>query len=331
MLNVRSQSKLKDKNSKIFEIDVILAYELFLNRKPESQEVITNHLRAKNYKELVFNFIRSVEFISKNYNKSMSVNLVEIGNYKVDVFISNENLHRCLEIIKLSWTHLGLTKPHFSVLTNANYLPEKFEINSDSFWKSGDNEKIMILDILKKYNIFNFKELDFSELGCGVGRVTNSVAREFKSIHGYDISSNHIALAKNRSKELNINNINFSVVAENPLEDYTKTDIFYSRIVLQHNPPPIIYILIGNMLKALKPGGFALFQVPTFKIGYEFDISKYLSKDHQLDMQMHFIPQRYIFDLVQNNQCKVLEVREDNSIGMLGHAISNFFIVTKEK
>ena len=162
MLNVRSQSKLKDKNSKISEIDVILAYELFLNRKPESQEVITNHLRAKNYKELVFNFIRSVEFISKNYNKSMSVNLVEIGNYKVDVFISNENLHRCLEIIKLSWTHLGLTKPHFSVLTNANYLPEKFEINSDSFWKSGDNEKIMILDILKKYNIFNFKELDFS-------------------------------------------------------------------------------------------------------------------------------------------------------------------------
>ena len=85
------------------------------------------------------------------------------------------------------------------------------------------------------------------------------------------------------------------------------------------------------MLKALNPGGIALFQVPTFKIGYEFDISKYLSEDHELDMQMHCIPQNNIFDAIFKNSCKLLEVREENSIGMLGEAISNLFIVMKEK
>jgi SAM-dependent methyltransferase len=326
----KSKSIFK-KNSTISENDVISAYELFLDRKPESQEAINNHLQAKSHKELIFNFIRSPEFISKNYDQTLGSKLVEIGDPKVDVFISDENLQQCLQIVKSSWTHLGLTKPHFSVLTDANYLPEKFANNSELFWQSGENEKMRILDILKKYHIFNFEELEFSELGCGVGRITNAVAKVFKSVNGYDISSNHIDIAINRSRALNINNIKFDVTAESPLSRFNKTNIFYSRIVLQHNPPPIIYILIDNMLKALEPGGLALFQVPTFRVGYEFNITKYLSEDHALDMQMHFIPQRFIFDLVKENQCKILEVREDNSIGMLGDAISNLFIVMKEK
>lgn len=317
-------------NPTISESDVILAYELFLDRKPESQDVINNHLQAKNYKELIYNFIHSDEFKERNSPNFVSMLPMDTINPKVDIFISKENLSKCIEIIKSSWEHLGLTRPHFSVLTDLSYLPENFNNNSELFWNSGNNEKNTILSILKKFHIVNLNELEFSELGCGVGRVTTAIAKEFKFVQGYDISSNHISIALNRSNELNINNINFTVTAQNPLLDFNKTDIFYSKIVLQHNPPPIIYILINNMLKALKPGGIALFQVPTFKIGYEFDISKYLSKDHELDMQMHCIPQNIIFDAIYKNSCKLLEVREENSIGMMGEAISNFFIVMKE-
>jgi hypothetical protein len=107
-------------------------------------------------------------------------------------------------------------------------------------------------------------------------------------------------------------------------------DFFYSRIVFQHNPPPLIRILIKAGLGALRQQGIAIFQVPTYASGYTFHVQDYLSTDSNADMEMHRIPQPEIFSLIVNTGCRVMEVREDNCIGRQGSWISNTFIVKRE-
>ena len=83
------------------------------------------------------------------------------------------------------------------------------------------------------------------------------------------------------------------------------------------------------MLRALKPEGFAIFQVPTYSIGYGFSISEWITADHALDMQMHCLPQQVIFSIMADEKCVPLEVREDNSTGAPNRFISNTFVVHK--
>lgn len=102
-------------------------------------------------------------------------------------------------------------------------------------------------------------------------------------------------------------------------------------IVFQHNPPPLISKLIRNALHSLNSGGIAVFQVPTYQMGYRFETAEWLRTDHALEMQMHCIPQRHIFEIVAEENCKLLEVREDNWTGAPDQFISNTFIIGKNE
>src|SRR5271169_236009 len=44
----------------------------------------------------------------------------------------------------------------------------------------------------------------------------------------------------------------------------TNVDLFFSIIVLQHNPPPVILGILDAAFAGLRPGGLAFFQVPTY-------------------------------------------------------------------
>ena len=102
-------------------------------------------------------------------------------------------------------------------------------------------------------------------------------------------------------------------------------------IVLQHNPPPIIRLIVGEFLRALKPGGVAFFQVPTYRAGYRFSLEAYLRNEaarHEM-MEMHVLPQRVIFDVARQEGGQVLEVIEDGMTGMRSKEVSNTFLIRK--
>jgi hypothetical protein len=149
-------------------------------------------------------------------------------------------------------------------------------------------------------------------------------------VHAYDISSNHIALAQRRASDLSVGNVRFHLCSVDVgHQELEPCDFFYSCIVFQHNPPPIIRAMIASSLRSLRSGGMAIFQVPTFKSGYAFRLQDYLAKAPQFDMEMHCIPQQAVFALIAAANCRVLEVREDDSIGNHGGWISNTFIVQR--
>jgi SAM-dependent methyltransferase len=163
-----------------------------------------------------------------------------------------------------------------------------------------------------------------------MGRVTCGLAKAFARVHGYDISPSHLALAREHAAEIDVGNITFHLCSEDvtsrPLEE---CDFFYSKIVFQHNPPPLIRELIAASFRSLRPGGIAIFQVPTYGSDYNFSIKDYLARGSAPDMEMHCIPQPEVFSLAAAAACQVVEVREDGAVGWRGQWISDTFIVQR--
>jgi len=240
---------------------------------------------------------------------------------------TEEQLRVCLTKIEAAWSHLGKVRPHFSVLSQKEFLPKNLNAALEDFWISGENEAARIERILGRHGCSSLDAKTCVEYGCGVGRVTIGLARRFASVHGYDISSTHLSFAEQRANEVAADNAIFHLCSENLLEPLVQCDVFYSKLVFQHNPPPVISNLIRSALQALRPGGIGIFQVPTYILGYRFNLAEWFVEEHALDMQMHCLPQRKIFEIIARANCIPLEIREDDATGAPEKFLSNTFIV----
>src|SRR5258706_892616 len=223
---------------------------------------------------------------------------------------SSTDMRLLIDRIRNAWTHLGEVRPHYSVLTNRKYLPETLDAESiEDFYSSGVGEVAAITAILKRYGKSDLGSQVCVEYGCGLGRVTLPLAKTFKRVHAYDISGNHLALARKRAFDADIHNVEFHLCpAKVVIENLEGCDVLYSRIVFQHNPPPIIRELIGAALTSLHPGGIAIFQVPTYWRGYSFRIKEYLAQPAALDLEIHCIPQGVVLSIISEYRCKMLEI-----------------------
>ncbi|SRR6266481_256071 len=312
--------------------EVLWCYRMILGREPESEDVIREKMKSPNRSSLREAFLHSPEFIRGKslVNRPPAQTFpLNLPKNEIEYEATATQLTKCLATIKAAWSHLGITRPHFSVLTNKWFLPENLDENLDKFWASGESEVIILEGMLARHDFASLSTKICVEYGCGVGRVTIGMARRFAQVHAYDISQGHLSLAEQRAHEVGVPNCKFHLCSDNLLNPLEECDLFYSKIVFQHNPPPVIHQLIRNALRALKPGGIAIFQVPTYCIGYRFSINEWLATDDELDMQMHCLPQHVIFPIIADENCELLEVREDGSTGAPDQFISNTFMIRK--
>ncbi|MGH7093257.1 MAG: hypothetical protein ACREFB_06960, partial [Stellaceae bacterium] len=110
--------------------------------------------------------------------------------------------------------------------------------------------------------------------------------------------------------------------------EFPEFDVLVSTIVLQHNPPPIAALMLDAALRKLRPGGVALFQVPTYGPRYRFVAEDYLAHLGE-GMEMHVLPQHAIFEIFERTGCRLLECREDAAVGNHEGFVSNTFFVRK--
>ncbi len=314
--------------------EVFWSYRTFLGRDPESEDVIRGHMKKPDLSSLRESFLRSPEFVRGTSDivaeqQCRTLLPLDVPNNEIEYQASATQLTQCLTKIKAAWSHLGSTRPHFSVLTNRQFLPESLSKHADKFWASGDVESAQVERMALRHGLTNLPAKSCLEYGCGVGRVTTGLARRFGRVYAYDISAAHLREAEERAQAVAATNIKFHLCADNFLDDLTRCDFFYSRIVFQHNPPPIIHHLVQRALRSLNPNGIAIFQVPTYQVGYSFKIAHWLAADHALDMQMHCLPQAVILATIEEERGLLLNVREDNSTGAPDRFTSNTFIVQK--
>ena len=200
-----------------------------------------------------------------------------------------------------AWTGLGSNEPLWSVLSDPRYLT-KSRPTPDAvkdFYESGRGDRDYLLSFLGRAGIANNRFPVVAEYGCGVGRTTRWLAGSFDHIRAIDISTSHLAMARAHLAESDVTNVNFHHLAgRDGLSHLAGVDLFFSIIVLQHNPPPLILDILDRAFAGLNPGGVAFFQVPIYSIDYEFSVGPYLQKTaSKKSMEGHFVPQVEIFKL----------------------------------
>lgn len=304
------------------------AYRLFLDREPENEHAVSNKVKfLARTQDVRREFLSSLEFKSKNPGFH---SLTLTGNEPPFEIEMTNDLRPIFDHIQQVWEHLGETEPYWSVLTWDEFKSTGTGTPED-FYATGQKDVTVLRCSLKRNNIDEKSLRVCLEFGCGLGRVTHWLAKEYETVFGLDISSKHLRIAQRYFDEQNIGNIELRRLTN--LEDLMtipNVDLIFTTRVLQHNPPPIIAFIIGNLLKALNPGGIAFFQLPTYRSGYRFRLQDYLSiQINKQQMEMHILPQYEVFDIINKEGGKVLEVLEDDCTSLRYGERSNSFIVQK--
>lgn len=240
-----------------------------------------------------------------------------------------EQLSQILAHIRDSWTELGAGRPHYSVLAADEFLPDGFGSSSERFWRSGDIEATIIAAALARCGLGAPEQKICVEYGCGVGRVTVPLAARFAEVDAYDISRTHLELAEQRASLLGADNIHFHPCGDGLPDQLRPCDFFYSRLVMQHNPPPLIVRILRLALTSLKVGGIAIFGLPIYIEGYRFHSAEYLATPRAAGSEMHCIPQSEVFALIAAAHCAVIEVHEERERARSGDCLSNLFVVKR--
>jgi SAM-dependent methyltransferase len=274
---------------------------VLLDREPAENEISDALSTCKNIKQLRESVLRCAEFAIKNPDMGTPVMLGQTPPMRIDDVQDSRDLQVLFAHIQASWEQFGETEPHWSVLTNEQFKNAKIDQNMESFYETGKHDYDQkILGTFVRNNVDIGKIKSCLEYGCGVGRVTRWLADAIDKVFAYDISLPHITLAKQYMNSKNVHNIFFEHLKySDDIYNLPKVDFIFSVIVLQHNPPPVIEIIIRQFMKSLNKGGYALFQVPTYRKGYVFDIKEYLKYNvSKNDMEMHVLPQRKIFKIL---------------------------------
>lgn len=310
--------------------DVIACYRYILGREPESEAAIAGHLeRAGTLEQLRAAFISSREFYAGNQYRLRRPGPDAPQPMMVETEAEPALLTAMLGRIALYWGAIGQQAPHWSVLTQPRFRPAEIEHHKDEFYASGENDAMLVLDILRMHGVAPGAVGHVVEFGCGVGRATLALARHFPQVVGCDVSPAHLAIAMEEARARGASNIDWyhSTVAK-PLPD-VGCDLWFSRIVLQHNPPPVMSWLLREAFRRLLPGGVALFQVPTHAVGYGFATARYLEASRPLAMEMHALPQKAVFRLALEAGLEVLEVRDDPVVGDTSRWVSTLFVMRR--
>lgn len=310
------------------------AYRLLLDRDPQKGKELAEKLRQNpSAPEIRRELLMSDEFKWKNpelTGPTLSGNEPPMEIERVD---SDETMRALFDRIQQSWTHMGETEPHWSVLPAEEFKQSNIGDSEEAFYEKGRRDTEWLFRTLARCGIEADRLRSCLEYGCGVARVTRWLAERFETVHGFDISKAHLEIARRHLESNDIGNVTLHHVrSASDLAALPRVDLVYSIIVLQHNPPPIICAVIRSFLRALNPGGVAVFQVPTYREGYRFSVEKYLSTEASKDSgEMHVFPQREIFGIVRQEGATPVEVLEDDWTGAgYRKEISNTFVIRRD-
>ena len=252
---------------------VTWGYRLFLDREPENRQVVEEKVsRIATVTDMMREFLSSTEFKGKNLNDRHPTLAGDEPPMCIEEVDAAQDLSILLDHIQRTWQHLGETEPHWSVITSERFHQSRIQETKDEFYNSGRQHVDLLFRTMERNGIDYTAFRSCLEYGCGLGRVTRWLAERFENVYGYDISRAHLQSAENHLAECGVRNVTLRHIRN--VEDIfhlQESDLIYSLIVLQHNPPPVIRIIVREFLRVLNPGGVAFFQVPTYRMGYSFD------------------------------------------------------------
>lgn len=302
--------------------DVAEGYRSILGREPESDAAVRHHLaRHSNVESLRQTLLNSKEYMSR---VSMAYFQQEVARgydsppCRIDTEVSASVMTQLLERIRRQWTILGEEEPYWGVLTDARFKSEKMDEGALAAFRDSGLGNVLMIDNATQRGLPSRVGGTCVELGCGVGRITRHLAGRFDKVIAIDISPGNLRLCEQYLASAGIGNVETLLLQDlDVLAHLGPFDWFYSVIVLQHNPPPIQRMILESLLPQIRSGGGFIFQTISDLPGYEFIAEQYLATEDPV-MEIHSLPQRTVFELIDNANLKLNAVRMDAMLQAYG-------------
>jgi SAM-dependent methyltransferase len=270
--------------------------------------------------------MQSTEWKIHNPPKVEKSFLAHTSRPEIETKMDKKTLENVVRKTASYWSKIGVNAPHWSVLTYEQYTPENIAKNVEEFYNSGIGDLYLVRDLLQRMDRDPNDFRCILEFGCGVGRATAALASGFDKVIALDISLPHIKVATERVATTGASNVRFVQVTPDNLMPANGYDLWYSRLVLQHNPPPVTLYILKKAFTRLPSSGVAIVHVRTHWDGYRFIVSEYLAQNPSSNMEMHATPQNSILELAYQCNCRLIELHEEP-----GHLdnITNIFVFEK--
>jgi SAM-dependent methyltransferase len=158
------------------------------------------------------------------------------------------------------WEGHGSSDPLWAVVTDPRYQGGRWK--PEDFFATGRKEIHAVLGHLKKKGIRPNRRGQALDFGCGVGRLTAALARNFSGALGLDISQSMVEHARRFHAKLR--RAKFQVNASWDLSAFKSGsfDFVYASIVLQHIPTQATEGYLKEFLRVLRPKGLLVFNLP---------------------------------------------------------------------
>lgn len=240
---------------------VTALYRGLLRREPDA-EGLRAHLNAwgteLTLEGMVSAFLNSPELLAKLPTVINVYPLDGAPPVEVDADLSVTDRRILWEKVADAWSKLGEQDPFCSVLVEDRYQMDRMRTAEalDTFYHSGRNGVARMRAWLERNGCSIPADGTCVDYGCGVGRVTLWLAKTFRRVIAVDVSESHIRLAREYLGRKKIDNVVFQLLrGEEDLQVTRNADFFFSMIVLQHNPPPIIKSILTTVLAGMRACG----------------------------------------------------------------------------
>jgi SAM-dependent methyltransferase len=162
-----------------------------------------------------------------------------------------------LNKLKNDWEDLAERDALGAILTDASRADGKWDLAE--FMATGDAEVEIVMNHLARIGQIPNLEGEALDFGCGVGRLTQALARRFARCVGLDISPQMIEKAVAFNQDAHCHYLVHSDTRL-PFAD-GRFSFIYSNIVLQHVPARFSQQYLREFVRVLAPGGMLVFGV----------------------------------------------------------------------
>jgi SAM-dependent methyltransferase len=306
----------------ISDDDVRNAYRFILGRAPENENVVRGHRNShQSIADLRIAFLRSDEFRNQEFVSEGPFLALEPPP-DVDVKASPSELRSMVARTIGCWAKAGASEPYWSVL-GEKFLSGRWNENRDDFYKSGVDDTKFLVALLRRVGRSPEDVKRVVDFGCGVGRITIPLARTFANVVAIDISQMHLDLAKQYANAAELSNIGFLLATPDNIMPATGYDLWFSRLVLMHNPPPVIGAILRQAFEGLVSNGAAIVYLPTYKVGYSFHLDDYMKDTHPPEIEFHPMPVSSVLKIASEQNCWLMDIHEER-----GHKDGIFHLFT---
>lgn len=313
--------------------DVAECYRLFLERDIEdASTAIMQTVEVPSLWELINRFASGEEAVRRKVHRASGFINDVYNPLVIDMKASDHQREELLTDTLARWERCGRGFAYDQLFRDPRLFDARSgKWNREKKFESGEEELQRMLRCAQRNGLMFPPGLSMLALGYEVSALASAIGKLRARLVGLEISSQALEEGSAAVQERGIGGVALISLrsfleAATTLQGRTY-DIFYSVMLLQHAPPPVILMLLNVCLGSVKPGGYAYFQVPChLHDGYRYESESYLAGRLSSDDsgELHALPQSYVLQLLARHGMIPIEILPDSRLGPAGLSFTFF-------